>query len=164
MTQRYIDTPDVLPGCCIICGSADRKGFVDTGCYAEFHGAVIICIICGTELASLFGLGPDRTQHLTQKLTDVNEQVYKLRTENRALKEANIALLSGGFQPPDDRSDSVPGPGVLETVSDSRAIFSGGTDDVGLGETRPAGSLHDEGMAELRTSPSRIEFPKSFRL
>lgn len=48
-----LDAPALLPGCCFICRSANKRMFVDTGVTVKWEGVVYVCEDCLREMATL---------------------------------------------------------------------------------------------------------------
>lgn len=161
MGLELTHSPQALPGCCKLCGSASRSPFIDTGSSEEFHGAVYYCSECVGAMASLMGyISSDRAEFLQNALKEAEAEnsLLKLQVEN--LERAIDGLVgSGSFPSSGNHADIV----LHEASTDSE---EGSPDksrhpsysaprtegELGEGEGTSPESSDDEGMADVHST------------
>lgn len=95
---QFLDRPSVLPGKCAVCGSVERP-VVDFGMQLDFYGAVLLCVDCIKEAASLIAKVEGATPVVSPFIVPpdsgtINEYV---RNASAAAERLNTVLEYYGF-------------------------------------------------------------------
>lgn len=92
---RILQTPELEPGKCCLCGAADSdRQYVDFGFQLDWYGAVYFCTHCFVEAAETVGFIP--TQKLisnSERLGQLLEMNQTLIDEYRSFRDAVRAIL-----------------------------------------------------------------------
>lgn len=148
--MEIVTTPQALPGCCFICGSATRKYYIDTGRSLDFHGAVYFCSECLTEIAHLAGfLSPEASNKLKIEFSKLETQVYELTKRETGLENAIRGMAAAGY-----RNGDVPnGNGNPDlSIEKSESESQGTENSLGVGEGETVKQGNDENMGKLRSN------------
>lgn len=161
MGLELTHSPQALPGCCKLCGSASRAPFIDTGSSEEFHGAVYYCSECVGAMASLMGyISSERAEFLEGALKEAEAENILLKLQVENLERAIDGLVgSGSFPSSSNLADTVlhETPTSPEERSSSKSRHpshsaSRTEGELGEGEGAPSESSDDEGMADLHSA------------
>lgn len=108
--MRLTESPQALPGSCMLCGSGNRKLYVDTGFSIEFHGAVYLCVDhCVNLMAGMaMFLSPQRYSELIEENEHLKDTLFQDQKKFDGLEKAFHGLAtSRGIIDPDDLLASI---------------------------------------------------------
>lgn len=98
MTMYLTDSPQALPGCCRMCGSATKTPMIDLGYIEDFHGAVYYCIECAGTIATMFGFtSPVDTERMGAEIKRLTSRLDTLIMQNKELEHVNEAIERAGY-------------------------------------------------------------------
>lgn len=85
-----------IPAACSVCGNPYcEEGYLDFGCFVEFHGVVYFCMTCLTQAAETAGMfTAEQVGHLTKQIETLLSANELLTSELANANERN-AHLSG---------------------------------------------------------------------
>lgn len=92
--------PQALPGSCYLCGSATRERFIDMAVSVEFHGAMYLCDLCVTEMATLLGFtSQEGLEALKKQVEDLQSLLFEAQTRADGYERAARGLMDAGACP-----------------------------------------------------------------
>lgn len=158
-----VDVPTALPGSCYLCGSGTKQPFIDWGVSIDFHGALYTCRECTESVANLLGMASK--EHYTSVLghnARLNAENLELTIKNRALQQVVTSMQLAGFNEPIPNSDDQlslpiadPEPDLLADDQEPDSSARATTEFLDFGTGTSDESRNDEGMDELRSTPSK---------
>lgn len=143
--MKAVTLPQFTPGCCFICGNADRPWFLDMEQQAEFWGNIYYCSECCVSIAAVLQLGDvsalsARVKQLEDVATELFDKVEAYESALAVLKSVNIE------------------PSTIDRSVLAHQDYDFGSPEIGVSvvprESRFVESSDDEGMAELPASDS----------
>lgn len=157
--MQVVQTLLALPGQCFLCGSADRKEFIDTERQLEFHGAVYICDECVAIMTQMLRYPtPEAYRRAIRDADTMGQRVLEMTIRINRAKEAlngvrlpdHPAVDNGSVVAPLDEGHDEESPST-DRVDEPAA--PGGEVGLDSREGSPPEPDDDEGVGELRQPP-----------
>lgn len=150
--QRFIGQvrfPELVPGSCRVCGSAQKGPYLDTGHLEEFYGSVYYCAECFHEMALMMGY----VKVDDEKVSLLEDYIQNLADDNASLRETiegygkvfdGVSIINSG---------SISEPPVHPVLVSSEQINArpqGTEENVGTGTRKVITPKHDENVGIVR--------------
>jgi len=97
---RILDSPNLHPGTCVLCGASrnDDRKYVDIGLDIDFVGVIYFCTFCMQEVANRLGcLMPEQTKKLEDELDSARQTIINFQAQKAAYDDAINTLRSTGL-------------------------------------------------------------------